>query len=198
MAAKTQKIMIDGKEFEKIAKNYDSYDALREKVIIASRAVLKEAKKLIFALHRGDGSIDVMSEELDSARNELEEIIKKDPELAGEGTYSDAMQEFVEAKSYYSIKKNGRVPSSTELNVNEEYYLLGICDLPGELVRSAVNASIRGDYKYVETIKDFIEEFYEIMLKFNPRNGSLRKKIDSVKWELNKIEDLVLANKKLK
>lgn len=194
-AMKITRIQVDKKEFEKIAKNYDAYDALRENVIISSRLVLKEAKKLIFSLHRGE---DCDTKELDLAREKLEAVVKEDSELSAEPTYGDAMQEYVEAKSYYSIKTKGKVPTSTELKVSEEYFLLGICDLPGELTRSAVNESIKGNFAYVETVKGFIEEFYECMLKFNPRNGSLRKKIDSVKWELNKIEDLVLSNKKYK
>jgi len=82
------------------------------------------------------------------------------------------------------------------LNVLDEYYLLGICDLPGELTRSSVNESIKGKYSYVIEMRNFVSELYRALLEFNPRNGQLRKKIDSVKWELQKLDDLVLSNKK--
>ena len=41
-------------------------------------------------------------------------------------------------------------------------------------------------------IRDFVEELYGEMLKFNFRNGELRRKFDGIKYDLKKLEDLVL------
>ena len=42
-------------------------------------------------------------------------------------------------------------------------------------------------------IKEIVEEIYGEFLKFDLRNGELRKKSDAIKWNLNKLEDLTLS-----
>jgi predicted translin family RNA/ssDNA-binding protein len=192
-------IKIDRSTFDKLSANYDSYDKLREELIIQSRAVLKEAKQTIFTIHRNDnGDLSTNIQSLVKSKESIDRIISKNPLLSSEGSYSQAIQEFVEALSYYSIITKRILPSNIELCVDEEDYLLGICDLPGELVRRSVNKSIEGDTNTAIEMRNFVSELYSILLRFNPRNGSLRKKIDSVKWELMKLEDLILSNKQIR
>ena len=84
------------------------------------------------------------------------------------------------------------------MKVNSEEYLLGLCDLAGELVRKAVKDSIKKNFDSVLEIRDFVEELYGEFLKFNLRNGELRKKSDSIRWNLNKLEELALDVSKRK
>jgi len=73
-----------------------------------------------------------------------------------------------------------------------------LCDLAGELVRKAVKDSIKKNFDSVLEIRDFVEELYGEFLKFNLRNGELRKKSDSIRWNLNKLEELALDVSKRK
>ena len=73
---------------------------------------------------------------------------------------------------------------------------MGLCDLAGELARKAVTVANK-DPKIVKRIKDIIEEIFGEFLKLNLRNGELRKKSDSLKWNLNKVEEILYdINKK--
>ncbi|MDP7506717.1 MAG: hypothetical protein QF362_04730, partial [Candidatus Woesearchaeota archaeon] len=77
------------------------------------------------------------------------------------------------------------------LGVNSEDYLLGLCDLTGELGRRAVSLATKREFKEVELIKDTVEEIYGEFLKFNLRNSQLRRKSDSIKWNLKKLEEIM-------
>ncbi|MBN2881523.1 hypothetical protein JXM83_05740 [Candidatus Woesearchaeota archaeon] len=186
-------INVNKEEFLNIAKDYDAYDLLREDLIACSRLVLKESKKLIFGLNRNS---DVNLDDIKKSFDSMNSVVAKNDILLSEGSYSIAVQEYVEAVVYYYVVRERRVPSKVELNVPDELYMLGICDLAGELTRYAVNSSISGQYDVAVEMRDFLSDLYSILLEFNPRNGNLRKKIDGVKWELRKIEDLILSNKK--
>ena len=76
------------------------------------------------------------------------------------------------------------------INIDPEHYLLGICDLTGELVRKAINNAIKGDTKPAFEIKDFVEELYNELMLFDFRGGELRKKFDSIKYDLGKLDQL--------
>ena len=86
------------------------------------------------------------------------------------------MQEYAEALCYYHFVKNKKIPTKASLRIDSESYLMGICDLTGELVRKAVNEAIKGNFKQVLDIKELVEEIYNEFLKFNLRNNELRRK----------------------
>jgi len=180
--------MLDKKEFDQIRKELEAKEAEREEVIQLSREIISISKQVIYAAHRDD---------MKKAASAVEDIKKKKKELETKKTNLDtnidqvAFQEYVEALCYYEFIKTGQVPSAKSLSVSYEDYLLGLCDLTGELVRKAVALSIKKDYAGVEKIKELVAEIYGQFLQFNLRNGELRKKSDSIKWNLNKLEDLV-------
>ncbi|MBU0461597.1 MAG: hypothetical protein KJ574_03340 [Nanoarchaeota archaeon] len=91
--------------------------------------------------------------------------------------------------------KNGKMPTSSSLKVNDEHYILGVCDLTGELVRKAINSVINDDYKTAKDIHAFVSELYEELSKFSFFSGELRKKYDSIKYDLKRLDDLLLSLK---
>ena len=76
-------------------------------------------------------------------------------------------------------------------------YLPGVCDLVGELTRRAINAAIKEDYATTFEIKDVVSEIFEELMLFDLRNIPARKKFDSIKYSLEKLEEVAL-NVKLK
>ena len=137
------------------------------------RSALKEAKKLI----------DIANKDLDKLRN-----ITNKQEI---GAFNAALQEYAEAVTYYYYLTEQRLVKPGEIKVDAENYLLGVCDLTGELSRKAVFSVVNEKYSEVEKIKDFVSEIYNEFLKFSFRNSELRKKSDSIKWNLKKIEEIM-------
>lgn len=180
------------KGFSEIIEKLASYDSKREELIKKARELLKLSKQVIYSSHRGD--VKEASDNLSSAnkvKKELDKIAGFDKKLLFEGSYSEACQEYTEAVCYHDFVKLGKIPGFKELDVDYEDYLMGICDLTGELTRRAVAMATKRNFKDVEKINKFVEEIFGEFLKMDLRNGNLRKKFDSVKWNLKKLEEVM-------
>ncbi|MBN2422399.1 hypothetical protein JXB41_04165 [Candidatus Woesearchaeota archaeon] len=190
--------MINKKDFLIIKKNMEENEVIREKTIQKSREVIQLSKKLIYALHRKDNKkAQKLFKDINREISELEKIGNKCQKFISFGMYNTAIQEFVEAACYYEFIVNKKIPGFNELKVEYESYLLGLCDLTGELERKAVYSTIDGDYKKVAEIRELVNEIYEQFLQFDLRNSELRKKSDSIKWNLKRIDE-ILYDLKLK
>jgi translin len=178
--------MLDEHEFIKIEKDLKKFEERREEVIKLSREIIQLSKQIIYALHRGDNK---------SATDILATIHQQKQKLPKEtydaGIQMVAIQEFVEALTFYEFIVHNKIPTREVLKVDTESYLMGLCDLTGELMRKAVKSVIDKQYDEAAKIKSLVEEVYGAFLKFDLRNGELRKKSDSIKWNLQKLEDLM-------
>ncbi|MBD3259214.1 hypothetical protein GF371_01125 [Candidatus Woesearchaeota archaeon] len=183
--------MINRENFKKLNKEIEKYAEKRDELIKQGRDVVGLSKKIIYSIHRDDfKQAERYIKDIKKQINQLKAIVKKDPKL-GIGSYRVAIQEYVEAVCYYSVLKNKKLPTNEELEVDGELYLLGVCDLTGELARNAYNKAIKGESEKVEEIKDFVEDLYNELMQFAFRSGELRKKFDQIKYDLKRIEQLV-------
>ncbi len=188
--------MINKQDFKKIRNVLAKYDADRELLIKKSRDVLKLSKQLIYTIHRKDmKEASKLLSQVKKEKQNLDKITSKNKKLFYEGSYSQAAQEYVEALTYYSYTKDRKIPTISTIKVSEEDYLMGICDLTGELTRKAVTIAHK-DPKKVKIIKSLVEEIFGEFIKFDLRNGNLRKKSDSIKWNLKKLEEVIYDIKK--
>lgn len=176
-----------GVNFSSVLKDFKKNSASRENVFIVSRDVIKESKRVIYAVHQDNFS--VASKSISSMRSKLSKLRKISN---SESIVKVAFQEFVEAVCFYEFSKNKKIPSMDALKVSSEEYLLGICDLSGELVRRGINKIFEGNYKELMNIKRILSEIYSELLKFEFGNSELRKKFDKVKYDLIKIEEICL------
>jgi translin len=174
----------------KLQKEIKDYDSEREKLIKKSRDVLKLSKQVIYAVHRDEISEAAkLIKLIESEKKKLDQMAQFNKKMGSEGSYKVAIQEYVEAILYYNFVKTGKLK---ELNVSAEHFLLGLADLPGELVRKAVFLAGKGGVDKVIKIKDEVDNIYGQLLKFDFRSNDIRRKVDAVKYDLRKLEDLVL------
>ena len=182
------KHMIDKNEFTKIREEMRKLDLKREEVIQLSREIITVSKQVIYAAQRND---------MKSAHSAIKEIknnvkkLKKLDILTNTNINSVAIQEYVEAISFYEFVKNKSIPTRVSLGVSAEDYLSGLCDLTGELVRKAIYEVIHKNFDEAEHIKELVHDIYGEFLKLHLRNGELRKKSDSIKWNLKKLEEVM-------
>jgi len=176
--------------FSKLQKEFQEYDEQREQLIKKSRDVLKLSKQIIYAVHRDEmKQAAELIKQIEKERKELDKIAMHDAKMAYEGSYKIAIQEYVEAILYYEFTTTGKIK---ELPVLAEHFILGLCDLPGELTRRAVYLAGKGKVGEVEKIRAIDDEIYGELLKFDFRDNEIRRKVDAVKYELRKMEDLLL------
>lgn len=174
-------------------KELAAYDSQRELLIKKSRDVLKLSKQIIYAVHRSElKQAESLIKEIEKELSALNKITQHSTFLLSEGSYKIAVQEYVEALLYFHVVKNKTLPTHKQLKVTSTHYLLGLCDLTGEIVRKAVYLAGKDRSAEVIQYKDLVDQIYGELLKFDFREPELRRKFDSIKYDLKKLEDLVL------
>jgi len=180
--------MIDKSEFNKIRNEMNKLEECREEAIQTSREVINLSKQIIYATQRDD---------MKSAASAIKKIKEKVKKLRNINPSTEtninavAFQEYVEAIAFYKFLKFNRIPTKASLGVSAESYLSGICDLTGELVRKAVHDVIHKKFDEAKKIKEFVHDIYGEFLKLHLRNSELRRKSDSIKWNLKKLEEVM-------
>ena len=175
---------INQQEFAKLREEYAFSDQQREYTITRSRELLKHSKRAIYLVHEN---------KLSQAQQELTNVedIRSDIRKAGDEeqpSLQHALEEYVEASCLLAFVQEEELPSHEELSVPAETYLAGLCDVTGELVRALTRAAVTSDTRYVARARDFIDALHGELLQFHLRNSHLRKKADSVKYNLQKAE----------
>ena len=169
--------------FKKLRKKIQDYDSEREKLIKKSRDVLKLSKQIIYAVHRDEMNNAVkLIKSIESEKKKLDQIAKHSRKMLYEGSYKVAVQEYVEALLYHYFVKEGKLVDLP--NVLPEHFILGIADLPGELVRKAVFLAGKGKVAKVKQIKEEVDYIYGELLKFDFRNNENKKYLKTKKEKL--------------
>ncbi|KAH8911051.1 Translin [Coniochaeta sp. PMI_546] len=76
-------------------------------------------------------------------------------------------------------------------HITTEEYLLAVTNLTDELSRLAVNAVTLGDRELAVRISAFVKDIHAGFQLLNLKNDILRKRVDSVKYHVKKVEDVV-------
>ncbi|KEP47423.1 recombination hotspot-binding protein (translin), related protein [Rhizoctonia solani 123E] len=84
-----------------------------------------------------------------------------------------------------SIEWRGR------FQIPSEDYLHGVIALVNELSRLAVNAVTLGDFNRPVQISVFVRDLYSGFSLLNLKNDSLRRRFDSLKYDMKKIEEVL-------
>merc|ERR1712043_6684 len=102
---------------------------------------------------------------------------------------------------YTSYKKNFADDANSDKSLEKhsldvfhldlEDYLAGITQLSNELSRLVVNAVTHGDYQRPKRIATFLNNLDGGFRLLNLKNDMLRKKFDSLKYDLKKVEEVV-------
>ena len=180
--------MLNKSEFNKIRQEMHSIDGKREQVIQVSREIINISKQIIYAVQRNE--MKAASDAVKTINEKIKKLRKMNI-ITDTNINSVAFQEYVEAISFYEFVKNKKIPTRASLGVNAEEYLSGLCDLTGELVRKAIYDVIHKNFDDASRIKELVHDIYGEFLKLHLRNGELRKKSDSIKWNLKKLEEVM-------
>lgn len=121
----------------------------------------------------------------------------KNLSVLGEGYYKEAIEEYVEARIYYSFLKGSEtfVPSFLKVRLSEK--IGGLADFTGELVRKAMTLASKKNMKKIEKYKDLIEEMIGELSKAS-FTGKLRAKYDDIERNLKKLEGVLYDIRKQK
>jgi predicted translin family RNA/ssDNA-binding protein len=76
-------------------------------------------------------------------------------------------------------------------HITIEEYLQSLITLIEELARLAINSVTLGDYQRPLQISQFVKDLHAGFQILNLKNDSLRRRSDSIKYNVKKIEDIV-------
>ncbi|KAF9585340.1 hypothetical protein BGW38_002822 [Lunasporangiospora selenospora] len=79
----------------------------------------------------------------------------------------------------------------TDFQISIEEFLHGVVSLTNELSRLAVNAVTAGDFNRPVRIGKFLKELYSGFQLLNLKNDTLRKRFDSIKYDIKKVEEII-------
>jgi len=175
----------------KIKKELHNYQKIRLEVISKSNEALHNAKRVIFALHRDN--IKEAKQKIKIVEKIIKDLnvkYKKEKSIQFEGAYKAALEEYVEAKSFYSFLVTGKIDKIKELPIDSEVYLAGLCDVPGELLRYAIRSATNKDVKTAKKCAQMGQDIIGELIEFN-LTSYLRTKFDQAKQALRKLEQVV-------
>jgi len=174
----------------KLKSDFEKSIMERESIILVSREIIQLSKKIISFIHNNQPKeANVVKKQIVA---KVKGINKK--EHFSNPNYSIAMQEYIEAIMLLEYAKTGKVLSYEKINCNPNEYILGLIDFVGELQRRSVLEISRGNEKELPKIYKDVTKIYNDLLNYSFR-GNIRKKFDSVKYIMIKMEDLMLQIK---
>ncbi|KAJ2197172.1 Translin-1, partial [Coemansia sp. RSA 353] len=95
-----------------------------------------------------------------------------------------------DVEEYLGFKVNTENADITVFVITLEEYLHGIISLFNEISRLAVNSVIVNDVKRPQHISAFASELYSGFQLLNLKNDSLRRRFDSIKYDIKRIEEV--------
>jgi translin len=115
-------------------------------------------------------------------------ITKDHPDLYHAGFVENAAQELVEASCLYNVMRGNDLPDPDEIQTTYSSYLLGLCDLVGELRRTALDSIREGKAKKADNYLDMMEDIYDVIIRFDYPSGliPIKKKQDMVRGLIEK------------
>ena len=168
----------------KIEKSIDDKDRIREKALRTSREIIINCRKTIQNIHQNKyREAKTLINKSSKKIQNLYDITKEHPDLYHAGFVENAAQELVEANCFYNIMKGRELPDPDELKTTYSAYLLGLCDLVGELRRAALDSIRTGEPKKADEYLNMMEDIYDVIIRFDYPSGliPIKKKQDMVR-----------------
>ncbi|KAL8901740.1 MAG: hypothetical protein Q9207_005051 [Kuettlingeria erythrocarpa] len=109
--------------------------------------------------------------------------------LGGGGKPQGSLPTIEEVGSTLKVPTN--VKDRDTFHITTEEYLHALISLIEELARLAVNSVTLGDYQRPLQISKFVKDIHAGFQILNLKNDSLRRRSDSIKYNVKKIEDVV-------
>jgi translin len=174
---------------DKIEKSIDEKDNAREQALKSSRDIIIGCRKAIQCLHQD--LIEDAEKHIDKAYTELTRlygVVGDHGDLYHAGFVENAAQEVVEAKCLLNIKHGEDLPDPDEIKTTYSAYLLGLCDVVGELRRSALDFIREGNDLKANECLDMMEKIYDAIIRFDYPSAlvPIRKKQDMIRGLIEK------------
>ncbi|UCF12126.1 MAG: RNA-binding protein [Thermoplasmatales archaeon] len=174
---------------EKIDKHINEKDKIREQALRSSRDIIIGCRKAIQFLHR-DLKKDAKSyiKQASDKLADLYDLTGKYPDLFHAGYVENASQELVEAHCLYNIMLGKELPDPDTIQTTYSSYLLGLCDVVGELRRGALDFILEGEASKANEYLNHMDKIYDAIMSLDYPSGliPIKRKQDIVRGLIEK------------
>lgn len=157
---------------EKIDEHINEKDKTREHALRSSRDIIIGCRKAIQSLHRdliedAENYIKQASAKL----ADLYDATRGYPDLFHAGFVENAAQEFVEAHCLYNIMLGEELPDPDTIQTTYSSYLMGLCDVVGELRRGALDFILEGEASKANEYLNHMDKIYDAIMSLDYPSG---------------------------
>ncbi|KZT34367.1 Translin [Sistotremastrum suecicum HHB10207 ss-3] len=135
----------------------------------------------------------------------IADVVPSDQFWRWKDLWTRPMQSLVFVATLSRYLENRTLMTLTELNqeleidedikdrffIPTEDYLQGVITMVNELARLSVNTVILGNHEEPSEISAFVKELFAGFSMLNLKNDALRRRFDSLKYDMQKIEEVV-------
>lgn len=183
--------MLDKKYFATIRQQLLAYAEQRREIIKLSGDAQHLAKRAIFALQRDDKQEGedglAKSKEILLALNKKFAKVDK---IFNEGSYKASLEEYVEAYVFNQFLQGKPIGKVIDLEVEDDIFIAGLADVPGELARYAIKSATERKFDVVKKCYQSAEEIVGVLIDMD-LTGYNRQKFDQAKQALHKLQQIV-------
>ncbi|MFH1284957.1 MAG: hypothetical protein ABIH99_00060 [Candidatus Micrarchaeota archaeon] len=180
---------------KKAVKSLEERENAQDELLKLTRELVRACSVSIKCMH---------SKELGEAKKKLAEVESFKQKIDALSTgfknlIAQSLQEYVEARLFYSLINDASFPTHLELKVPFEVYLTGLMDCVGELRREMLEELKHGNKKRAEQHFDSMNEIYEATLPLRFSNSLLpnfRKKQDVARSQVEQARSELLYHLK--
>ena len=146
---------------QKIKNDLMQKNEVREQAHESMRKATSQSKQTILLIHQKKY---VEAEDLLKAAQEkisnLQELAKQYPEIVYGGMFSAALQEYAEARIFFTLIKESRFIMPVEIKVPAVDYVLGLADVIGEYRRLSLDNLREGEVKKGEECLEIMDQVF--------------------------------------
>jgi len=151
-----------------IEKEINEKDSVKEQTLRHSRMIIINCRKAIQRMHQNQ--FNQAKELIHSTGNLIISIHENSdafPEILSSGFVENATQEYAEASCLYHILQKKDIPGPEQLHISNTSYLMGLCDVVGELRRKTLDALLKGNFTTASELLEIMEAIYDAILRFD-------------------------------
>ena len=175
---------------QSLKEKLDRYTQLKDEIVQQGIKINRFSKSIIYALIRNDrNSAEEYVAQFKQMIEDYKKLVQPYPQFWKNAEIS--FQEYAEAMIFYIYLKEWKIPTHHQLQIDETSYIQGLMDFTWELLRKATEELINWNLDFAKKAKDTIEEIYLALLNMELKIFDLRKKLDYVAANLNRLQDKI-------
>ncbi|MHA1616555.1 MAG: hypothetical protein ACTSX9_04545 [Candidatus Njordarchaeales archaeon] len=191
----------------KILEDLEKFFQAREQLIKKSRDIFPLIRDVFKYAHKRElEKAQKVMEEVNERIRAIQKLIEGDYRLISTGIWHDLAREYVEAILFLQIinkcltnSKDDKLPTPQQLGVETVSWILGLCEVVGELKRQILLTIHNNEYNIAWCYLDWIRKIYDEVSKIALPSSiipNLKAKIDYIRNILVSSEEILVRIEK--